>query len=140
MSSSPGRAWPIHPVLFGAVAGIVWSFVFFMLVNTQQPALIMLASFVALFIVGAMYAPLASYIPEMFPTRVRCTGSSVGFQMAAVFGGAPAPLIAVPLVAAFNSSIPVSIYLSAALALIVVCVLAARETAHKDLHDVDKEV
>jgi MFS family permease len=117
-----------------------WSFAFFALVNTQVPALIMLASFVALFIVAAaMYAPLASYIPEMFPTRVRCTGSSVGFQLAAVFGGAPAPLIAVPLVAAFGSSVPVSLYLSAALLLIVVCVLAATETAHKDLHDVDRE-
>jgi metabolite-proton symporter len=127
-------------ILFGAVAGIVWSFAFFALVNTKVPGLIMLASFVALIIVGAMYAPLASYIPEMFPTRVRCTGSSIGFQMAAVFGGAPAPLIAVPLVAAFGSSVPVSLYLSATLILIVVCVLAATETAHKDLRQVDKEV
>ena len=99
----------------------------------------MLASFIALFIVAAMYAPLASYIPEMFPTRVRCTGSSVGFQLAAVFGGAPAPLIAVPLVAAFGSSLPVSIYLAITLVLIVVCVLAAKETAHKDLRQVDRE-
>lgn len=129
-----------RPVIIGgALAGIVWSFAFFALVNTQVPALIMLASFIALFIVGAMYAPLASFIPEMFPTRVRCTGSSIGFQMAAVFGGAPAPLIAVPLVAAFGSSVPVSIYLSVTLALIVVCVLAARETAHKDLRQVDQE-
>ena len=126
-------------ILFGAVAGIVWSFAFFALVNTKVPALIMLASFVALFIVAAMYAPLASYIPEMFPTRVRCTGSSIGFQLAAVFGGAPAPLIAVPLVAAFGSSLPVSIYLAATLVLIVVCVLAATETAHKDLRQVDRE-
>jgi len=127
-------------ILFGAVAGIVWSFAFFALVNTKVPALIMLASFVALFIVAAMYAPLASFIPEMFPTRVRCTGSSIGFQMAAVFGGAPAPLIAVPLVAYFGSSLPVSIYLALTLVLIVVCVLAATETAHKDLRQVDKEV
>ena len=93
----------------------------------------MLASFVALFIVAAMYAPIASFIPEMFPTRVRCTGSSIGFQLAAVFGGAPAPLIAVPLVAMFGSSLPVSIYLAATLVLIIVSVLAATETAHKDL-------
>lgn len=126
-------------ILGGALAGIVWSFVFFAMVDTKVPALIMLASFIALFIVGAMYAPLASFIPEMFPTRVRCTGSSVGFQLAAVFGGAPAPLIAVPLVAAFGSSLPVSIYLAATLVLIVVCVLAAKETAHTDLRQIDRE-
>jgi MFS family permease len=126
-------------IIGGAVAGIIWSFVFFMLVNTKIPALIMLASFIALFIVAAMYAPIASYIPEMFPTRVRCTGSSIGFQMAAVFGGAPAPLIAVPLVAAFHSSLPVSVYLAATLVLIVICVLAAKETAHKDLRVIDAE-
>lgn len=129
-----------RPVIIGgALAGVVWSFAFFALVNTQVPALIMLASFVALFIVAAMYAPLASFIPEMFPTRVRCTGSSVGFQLAAVFGGAPAPLIAVPLVAAFGSSLPVSVYLSATLLLIVLCVFLAKETAHADLRQVDRE-
>lgn len=120
-------------LLFGAVAGIVWSFVFFMLVDTKSVPLILLAAFVAMFIVAAMFSPLASYIPEMFPTPVRCTGSSIGFQLAGIFGGAPAPLIAVPLVAAFGSSLPVSIYLAASLALIVVCVLAAPETAHKNL-------
>ncbi|MBT2303862.1 MHS family MFS transporter [Variovorax paradoxus] len=120
-------------LLFGAIAGIVWSFAFFALVNTKSTGLILLAAFVAMFIVAAMFSPLASYIPEMFPTKVRCTGSSLGFQLAGIFGGAPAPLIVVPLVAAFGSSLPVSIYLSASLLLIVVCVLAAPETAHKNL-------
>lgn len=123
-----------RPILLGgALAGIVWAFVFFALVNTKVTALILVAAFVAMFIVAAMFSPLASFIPEMFPTKVRCTGSSIGFQLAGIFGGAPAPLIVVPMVAAFGSSLPVSIYLAVALALIVGCVLAAPETAHKDL-------
>lgn len=133
LSDKVGRR-PI--LLFGAIAGIVWSFAFFALVNTKVTGLILLAAFVAMFIVAAMFSPLASYIPEMFPTRVRCTGSSLGFQLAGIFGGAPAPLIVVPLVAAFGSSLPVSIYLAVALALIVVCVWAAPETAHKNLDDI----
>jgi metabolite-proton symporter len=124
-------------LLFGAIAGIVWSFAFFMLVDTKVPALVLVAAFVAMFIVAAMFSPLASYIPEMFPTRVRCTGSSIGFQLAGIFGGAPAPLIVVPLAAAFGSSLPVSIYLALTLALIVACVWAAPETAHKDLGAAD---
>jgi len=123
-----------RPILLGgALAGMVWAFGFFALVNTGSTPLILLAAFIAMFIVAAMFAPLASYIPEMFPTKVRCTGSSIGFQLAGIFGGAPAPLIVVPLVAAFGSSLPVSIYLALALGLIVVCVLAAPETAHKNL-------
>ena len=126
-----------RPVIMGgAIAGIVWSFAFFALVNTKSVALIMVAAFVAMFIVAAMFAPLASYIPEMFPTKVRCTGSSIGFQLAGIFGGAPAPLIVVPLVAAFGSSVPVSIYLALSLVLVAVCVMAASETAHKNLNDV----
>ena len=133
LSDKVGRR-PI--LLFGAIAGMVWSFAFFALVNTKVTGLILLAAFVAMFIVAAMFSPLASYIPEMFPTRVRCTGSSLGFQLAGIFGGAPAPLIVVPLVAAFGSSLPVSIYLAVVLALIVVCVWAAPETAHKNLDDI----
>jgi len=124
-------------LLFGALGGIVWAFAFFWLVDTKNPALIELASFVGMFFTAAMFSPLASYIPEMFPTRVRCTGASIGFQAAGIFGGAPAPLIAVPLVAGFGSSLPVSIYLALALALVALCVWAARETAHIGLREVD---
>lgn len=124
-------------LLFGAIGGIVWAFAFFWLVNTKTPALVVLASFVGMFFTAAMFSPLASYIPEMFPTRVRCTGASIGFQGAGIFGGAPAPLIAVPLVASFGSTTPVAVYLALALALVVISVLAARETAHIGLREVD---
>jgi hypothetical protein len=69
----------------------------------------------------------------MFDTRVRCTGASVSFQLAGIFGNAPAPLIATGLLAAYNSSLPVSIYVSASLLLVVACALMAPETAHIDL-------
>jgi metabolite-proton symporter len=134
LSDKVGR----RPVLlFGAIGGIIWSFVFFWLVNTKVPSLILLASFGGMFFTAAMFSPLASYIPEMFPTRVRCTGASIGFQAAGIFGGAPAPMIAVPLVAAFGSSTPVAIYLALALGLVVICVLIAKETAHIGLREVD---
>jgi metabolite-proton symporter len=120
-------------LLFGALGGIVWSFAFFALVDTKLTGLILLASFGGMFFTAAMFSPLASFLPELFETRVRCTGASLCFQLAGVFGGAPAPLIAVPLISAFGSGMPVAIYLALALAVIVVSVLAARETAHVDL-------
>ena len=88
MSDRFGR----RPVLlFGAIGGFVWAFAFFALVETKVPALILFASFIGMFFTGAMFSPLASFLPELFETRVRCTGASLGFQFAGVFGGALAP-------------------------------------------------
>ena len=60
--------------LFGAVGAAVWVFVFFALLDTGSFALIVLATVVALVFHAAMYGPQASFIAEMFPTRVRYTG------------------------------------------------------------------
>jgi MFS family permease len=80
-----------RPVLLvGALGGLGWAFLFFALVNTKAPGLILLASFVGMLFTSAMFSPLASFLPELFPTRVRCTGASLCFQLAGVFGGARA--------------------------------------------------
>jgi metabolite-proton symporter len=137
MSDRFGR----RPVLlFGAIGGFVWAFAFFALVETKVPALILFASFIGMFFTGAMFSPLASFLPELFETRVRCTGASLGFQFAGVFGGALAPLIATQLVASYGTSTPVSVYLATALALMVVAVLAARETSQLDLRSINAEL
>lgn len=123
-----------RPVLIGgAVGAIIWSFVFFYLLDTKDPSLIILASSIGMAIHGAMWGPLASYLPEMFATRVRCTGASISFQLAGVFGNAPAPLIATGLLATFNSTLPISLYVSASLVLVVICVALSRETRSIDL-------
>jgi MFS family permease len=127
-----------RPVLLvGALGGLVWAFAFVWLVNTKVPGLILLASFVGMLFTSAMFSPLASFLPELFPTRVRCTGASLCFQLAGVLGGAPAPLIAVPLAAAYGTGMPVAIYLAITLAIMAISVLAARETAHLNLRSVD---
>ena len=82
-----------------------------------------------------MFSPLASFLPELFATRVRVTGASLGFQFAGVFGGALAPLIATGLIARFDSVTPVAIYLAVVCLLIAAAAYAARETAHIDLKD-----
>src|SRR6202022_1572194 len=70
---------------------------------------------------------------EMFDTRVRCTGASLSFQLAGIFGNAPAPIIATQLILAYNSPWPVTFYMAAALLLMIVCVALSAETAHADL-------
>ncbi len=125
-----------RPVLmFGGIGGALWAFAFFQLVQTKDPVSIMAASLVGMVLVSFMFSPLASFLPELFATRVRVTGSSLGFQFAGVFGGALAPIIATSLLAAYNSTMPVALYLAVVCALIALSAWAARETAHMNLSD-----
>jgi len=131
LSDRYGRR-PVY--LFGAVAAAIWVFVFFGLLGTGNFLLITIAAVVALFFHAAMYGPQASFISEMFPTRVRYTGASMGYQLAGIVGGAVAPLISTALLDHYDSSLPVSLYVVAMLAVTIVCVLLAPETSRIDLH------
>ena len=126
-----------RPVLLvGALGAMVWTFVFFALLDTGSFPLIVLAAVVALLLHAAMYGPQASFIAEMFPTAVRYTGASMGYQLAGIFGGALAPIIATALLNRFESSVYVSVYVVVVLALAVLCVLMAKETARADIDEV----
>jgi MFS family permease len=81
-----------------------------------------------------MYGPQASFISEMFPTRVRYTGASMGYQLAGIVGGGIAPIISTALLDHFDSSFAVSVYVIAMLAVTAICVVAAPETVRADLH------
>ena len=131
LSDRYGRR-PIY--LFGAVGAAVWVFVFFPMLNTGSFALIALATVVALILHAAMYGPQAAFIAEMFPTKVRYSGASMGYQLAGIFGGALAPIISVALLDRYGTSMSVSLYVLAMLAITTLCVLAAPETSRIDLH------
>ena len=113
---------------------------FFALLNTGQFVLIMIAAVVALILHAAMYGPQAAFITEMFPTKVRYTGASMGYQLAGILGGALAPIISVALLDRFDTSIAVSIYAVAMLLVTITCVWIAPETSRIDLHDDPAEV
>ena len=130
LSDRLGRR-PVY--LFGAIGAAIWVFVFFALLDTGSLVLIVLATVVALVLHAAMYGPQASFIAEMFPTKVRYSGASMGYQLAGIVGGALAPIISVALLDRFDTSLVVSVYVVVTLALTTVCVLAAPETSKIDL-------
>jgi metabolite-proton symporter len=134
LSDRYGRR-PIY--LIGALGAAIWSFVFFALLDTGSFALIMLSAVVALVFHAAMYGPQASFIAEMFPTQVRYSGASMGYQLAGVIGGALAPIIATALLSSFKSSIAVSVYSAAILLVTLTCVAIAKETAKVDIDAVE---
>jgi metabolite-proton symporter len=120
--------------LAGAIGAAVWVFIFFILLDTGQFWLIVLAAVIALVLHAAMYGPQAAFISEMFPTKVRYTGASMGYQLAGIIGGALAPIISVALLDRFDTWVAVSLYAVAMLLITIVCVLLAPETSKIDLH------
>ncbi len=130
LSDRLGRR-PVY--LAGAVGAAVWVFVFFPLLDTKSFGLIVFATVVALILHAAMYGPQSSFIAEMFPTKVRYSGASMGYQVAGIFGGALAPIISVALLDRYDSSVPVSFYVVAVLVITIGCVLGAPETSKTDL-------
>jgi len=119
--------------LFGAVGAGIWVFVFFALLDTRNFALIVLAAVIALLFHAAMYGPQASFIAEMFPTKIRYSGASMGYQLAGIFGGALAPIISLALLNRYDTSLVVSLYVLAVLALTTFCVVMSAETSGTEL-------
>jgi MFS family permease len=127
--------WGRRPVyLFGAVGALLWIFAFFPLLNTRSAVLIVLATVVALVFHAAMYGPQAAFIAELFSTRLRYSGASLGYQIAGVLGGALAPIISLALLGRFDTWVAIAGYVCAMLVITIVAVAGAQETARVDLH------
>lgn len=124
--------------LVGAAGMGAWIFAFFALLDTKDPVLITLATTVGLVLHGAMYGPQAAFFSELFGTRVRYSGASVGYQLASIAAGALAPLIATALLKAYGSSFPIAVYVVITCVITVVAVLMARETRGADLEERDR--
>ncbi len=121
--------------LFGAIFTGLFAFPFFWLVETSNTALMMLAVVSALvFGHAAMYGPQASFFSELFGTRVRYSGASLGYQLASVIAGGLSPLIATSLLQRTGSSFPIAIFVIGMAIVTTVSVYFATETAHKEIH------
>lgn len=124
--------------LAGAAFMMLFAFPFFWLIETQQTLIISLAIVLALIGHAMMYGPQAAFFSELFGTRVRYSGASVGYQLASPLAGGIAPLIAAALVEwSDGASWPVSIYMMLAAAVTLLSILLATETAHTNISDVD---
>ncbi|MFH8380819.1 MFS transporter [Kitasatospora sp. NPDC018058] len=127
------------PVYLVGAAGVgVWAFVFFGMVDTESFGALVLAVTVGLVFHSAMYAPQAAFFSELFATRLRYSGASIGAQFASVAAGAPAPLIATALLKDYGDATPVSVYVALAAVITVLAVLCARETRGQDLTEVEE--
>ncbi len=126
------------PVYFaGAVLSATWAFFAFPMFDTENPAIIVAAIAIGLCFHALMYAGQPAIMSEMFPTRMRYSGVSLGYQVTSIVAGSLAPIIAIALLKAYGSWIPVALYLVFACLVTLVAVLALKETKGISLRDVD---
>jgi MFS family permease len=97
--------------IFGAVATGLFAFAYYAMLDTAIPGLILLATLVAYFFHDLMWGPLAALTAECFTPRLRYSGASIGFQLAAVFAGGPAPIIATAILASTGSGQAIALYI-----------------------------
>ena len=122
--------------ILGALFTAGFAFPLFWLLGTRNPALITGTIVVALNLGhGAMFGLQSTYLPELFGARVRYTGASLGFQVAAALGGGLSPIIATFLVAHFGGTTGVSVMLVILAAVTFAAALAARETRQEALRE-----
>jgi MFS family permease len=121
----------------GAAFSVLFPFAFFAMVDTKEPLFIYAAMILGINVGhDLMYGPQAAYFSELFGTRVRYSGASLGYQLASVFGGGFAPLIAAALLAANNGSPTlVAAYMVAISLITLVATIMAPETYRDEIDE-----
>jgi MFS transporter, MHS family, shikimate and dehydroshikimate transport protein len=121
--------------MVGCVFLILFALPYYALLETRDPLWIMAATVLGLSLGHALlYGVQASLIPELFGTRLRCTGASIGYQLAVPLSGGIAPLIAAVLNESFAGHYwPLSAYIVVNSLISLTCVLWLAETSRKDI-------
>jgi MFS family permease len=95
----------------GIVSTAIFAFPYFGLLNTKVAGMALLAIVISLVVHDMQYGPQAALIAENFGTNVRYSGAGLGYQLASVIAGGPAPLIATWILKNTGSSIGISWYI-----------------------------
>jgi metabolite-proton symporter len=119
--------------LIGAATTGVFGFLYFGMVDTAAPLLVFVAIVLSLIPHDMQYGPQAALIAESFTPRLRYSGASLGYQLASVIAGGPAPLIATALFAAYHSGYAISIYIAACAVVSIVAAALMPDYTGKDI-------
>jgi MFS family permease len=119
--------------LAGVTVMGIWGFVYFGLLDTGVGILMFLAIFLSLIPHDMQYGPQAALIAESFTGRLRYSGASLGYQLASVIAGGPAPLIAVFLFSRFKSGIAIAWYILGCAVISFIATAMVRERSKQDI-------
>jgi MFS family permease len=117
----------------GCVLMVAWPFAYFAMLEAGSLALAFAAIVIALPLHDLQYGPQAAVIAESFPARLRYSGSSLGYQLASLTSGGPAPLIATWLMHRYASSTSVAIYIAVCGAVSLIALLLLPDRQDREL-------
>jgi MFS family permease len=132
LSDKLGRK-PVY--MAGAALTGVFGFLYFGLLDTRVAALVFIAIAISLVPHDVQYGPQAAMIAESFPGRLRYSGASIGYQLASVFAGGPAPLIATALFGQYKTGMAVAAYIAVCAVITLVAASLMRERARVDISE-----
>jgi metabolite-proton symporter len=117
----------------GAAATGVFGFIYFAMLNTASEPIIFLAIILSLIPHDMLYGPQAALIAESFTGRLRYSGSSLGYQLASIIAGGPAPLIATWLFGTYHSVFAIAIYIAICAMISLVATALMSDYTGKDI-------
>ena len=119
--------------MIGAAVTGVFGFIYFAMLGTGSQPIIFFAIILSLIPHDMMYGPQAALIAESFTGRLRYSGASLGYQLASVIAGGPAPLIAAWLFGTFNSSTAIAAYIAACAVITLISTALMTDYTGKDI-------
>jgi MFS family permease len=117
----------------GVVLTGLFGFAYFGMIDTSLPTAVFIAIVLSLIPHDMQWGPQAALIAEAFTPRLRYSGASLGFQLASLVAGGPAPLIATALFAAYHSGYAISIYIAACAAVSLAATAFMPDYTGKDI-------
>jgi MFS family permease len=122
----------------GAALTMIWPFAAFPMFGSGQAGVILGAILIGMLVHALMYSAQPAIMAEMFPTRMRYSGVSLGYQVTAIVAGSWAPLIGTALLREFNDWMPIAIYIAIAGAISLGSALVMSETRGISLLAIDR--
>ena len=119
--------------MIGAAVTGVFGFIYFAMLNTGSATIMFIAVVISLVPHDMLYGPQAALIAESFTGRLRYSGSSLGYQLASIIAGGPAPLIATWLFGTYHSSFPIAIYIAACAIITLIATALMTDYTGKDI-------
>ena len=136
MSDKIGRKLTMY---IGYAGLIAWIPFYFYGLNTGEFAIVLFSMCFGLLFQGMCYAGQGAVLAEIFPTRMRYSGSSFCYQISSILAGSIAPMIATLLWKKFDSTLPITFYILFVITISIVAILMLKETRGRSLHEVDHE-
>jgi MFS family permease len=121
--------------LIGSVLTGLFGFAYFAMLDTMVPGLIFLGIILSFVPHDLMYGPQAALIAEGFTPRLRYSGCSIGYQLASVTAGGPAPLIATALFARYGTGYAIAAYIAVCAIVSIVATLMMPDHTNKDISE-----